>query len=101
MKNKIFQGALSVVASVKCDKCGAVHDADGDGFITIFGDITKGTEENILSKSNFDEKGKLISSIVRCRGTCVGDIMEAMKALPIMRDPKVTPKATPRGAKPK
>jgi len=100
MKNKVMQGALNVVASVKCEKCGDVHDADSDGFITIFGDITQGTEKSVFEKSNFDEKGKLASSTVRCRGKCVGDILKAMEAKQTMRG-AVTPPATGKSSKSK
>jgi len=82
MKNKVMRGALNVMASVKCESCGGVHDADGKSFLTIFGDITVGAKE-ATGKSNFDEKGKLVSSSIRCRTLeCNEDIAKLLNMTP-------------------
>jgi len=84
--SKVMQDALKVVASVKCSVCGAVHSADGDDFITIYGDITIGAKEQVLN-TNFNDKGKLVGTTIVCRNkTCGQKVIAAFEPKKVMRD---------------
>jgi len=78
-QEKVRKNALKVVPTVKCEVCDETHDASGDSFLTIYGDVSIGAD-NLLGNTNFDEKGKIFSSVILCRSMeCVLQYLQLHK----------------------
>lgn len=76
--DRMVAKTMPVVTALRCEKCGALHDAEQDTFVTIAGEIRIGTSKSITG-DNLDEKGKLIRSTILCRqGGCLEPLFEAL-----------------------
>lgn len=58
--------SMPVVTGLRCETCGKLHDAKGDTFMIIAGDIILGTDNPIVS-NNIDASGRLVKATVLCR----------------------------------
>jgi hypothetical protein len=72
-KTKMSRGvkAIEIIASVKCAKCGKLHEAESTDYVHFYGNVIVGLDDVILS--NTDEKGRVVSSTIYCRTRgCLG-----------------------------
>jgi hypothetical protein len=78
LDEKIKRGALHLIASVKCEVCGEVHNAEGDTYVAFYGDVMVGMKLPLV-EGNVNEKGKLEGSTVYCRNEkCLKDMLSKM-----------------------
>ena len=75
---KIKRGALKLIASVKCEACGAVHNAEMQTYVAFYGDVMLGMEQPLID-GNIGDKGKLNGSTVFCANEkCLKDVLTGM-----------------------
>jgi hypothetical protein len=63
------------IEAVKCERCGRLHDAKLDTFITIYGNVCRGLNKGIIG-NNLDENQKVVGEAIFCYPDCIAKILE-------------------------
>lgn len=64
-----------ITNSVKCDKCGKLHDSDAATFFTVRGNILRGLNGGGIVGNNLDEHDKVSKESHFCFVTCMSQVL--------------------------
>ena len=65
----------SEVRAHKCQKCGRLHEEGTKGFISIWGNVCRGMDSEIIG-NNLDEEMKVASVGIFCHPYCVAKVLK-------------------------
>ena len=61
---------FTVHATVTCVECGKHHDLNGETYLAVYGNITKGQCGGIVG-NNLDDEGRVVKATVVCDENCL------------------------------
>ena len=65
-KDKVMAKATKTVNVVECSACSAMHLAESNSYVVIYGNISIGLDQPVI-EDNIDDKGKVAHSTIYCR----------------------------------